>query len=133
MINCCVENFKKMHEQTNSFWWFQRFILASPFILILPDFDPTQGTNDLLQNGILKANEVSSQFATQLVRQRKSLPDFVDTVKAIGLMNYQRLSQTAMDHSNGHAIKAGLSGENKTLANFWSNLAKAYTAAFLGH
>lgn len=126
MIDCCVAKLEEMHGITDYFWWFQRFIMASPFILIIPDLDPTSGTNDLLQTGLQKSGEMAYSLASNVVYKNKTLPDFVDAVKAIGKMNYDRLRLVAMAHSTHH-----ITGD-KAIANFWFNMSQAYNDAFNG-
>ena len=128
MDNCCVETVKKMHDITDYFWWFQRFILASPFILLIPDFDPTAGTRDLVQTGLQKSGELAYSMASNVVYKNKTLPDFADAVKAIGKMNYDRLRLEAQAHAmrHSHGMK------EKHIANFWHNMGQAYNDAFNG-
>lgn len=124
MIDCCVEKLKEMHEVTDYFWWFQRFVLASPFILLVPDFDPTSSATGLLQTGLQKSGEMGVSKAITSVNQNKSLPDFVDAVKAIGKIQNGVLAQLAMGHGTNHIFR------DKEMAGFWHNLAQTYTETF---
>ena len=117
-----------LNDITDYFWWFQRFILASPFILLIPDFDPTSGTNDLIQTGLQKSGELAYSMATNTVYKNKTLPDFADAVKAIGKMNYDRLRLAAQAHAMHHSH----SMKEKDIANFWHNMGQAYNDAFNG-
>ena len=126
MIDCCVNKLEEMHGIANYFWWFQRFILASPFVLIIPDFDPTSETNDLLQSGIQKGVELGYSMASNIVYKNKQLPDFVDAVKAIGRISYGQLRDLATSHATLHITK------DKSIANFWFNMSRAYDDAFNG-
>jgi hypothetical protein len=117
---------EEMHGIANYFWWFQRFILASPFVLIIPEFDPTSETNDLLQSGIQKGVELGYSMASNIVYKNKQLPDFADAVKAIGKISYDRLRLMATSHATLHLPK------EKDIANFWMNMATAYNDAFNG-
>lgn len=126
MIDCCVAKLEEMHGITDYLWWFQRFIMASPFILIIPDLDPTAGANDLLQTGMQKGAELGYSMASNIVYKNKALPDFVDAVKAIGKINYDRLRLVAFAHGNSHLLK------EKDIANFWHNMSGAYFEAFNG-
>lgn len=126
MIDCCVAKLEEMHDVANYFWWFQRFIMASPFILIIPDLDPTSGTNDLLQTGLQKSGEMAYSMASNVVYKNKKLPDFVDAVKAIGKISYDRLRLMATSHATLHITK------DKDISNFWFNMAQAYNDAFNG-
>jgi len=124
MIDCCVAKLEEMHGIANYFWWFQRFILASPFILIIPDLDPTSGTGDLLQTGLQKSGEMAYTMASNVVYKNKSLPDFVDAVKNIGRLSYGQLRDAATSHGTLHITK------DKSITNFWFNMARAYDDAF---
>lgn len=124
MIDCCVKKMEELHDVTNYLWWFQRFIMASPFILLIPDFDPTAGANDLLQTGLQKSAEMAYSKAFTAVHKNKSLPDFVDAVKAIGKFNYDRLRLLAFQHGNHHLPR------EKDIANYWHTLSGVYNDAF---
>ena len=126
MIDCCVAKLNEMHDMTNYLWWFQRFIMASPFILLIPDLDPTMGTKDLIATGMQKSAELGYTMASDIVYKNKTLPDFVDAVKAIGKTNYDYLRDLATAHQNRHILK------EKHIANFWFNLGSAYNDAFNG-
>jgi hypothetical protein len=126
MIDCCVAKLEEMHKVANYFWWFQQFIMASPFILIIPDLDPTSGTNDLLQTGLQKSGEMAYSMASNVVYKNKQLPDFVDAVKAIGKISYDQLRTAAFSHGTLHITK------DRDIANFWFNMSQAYNDAFNG-
>jgi hypothetical protein len=126
MIDCCLAKLEEMHGITNYFWWFQRFIMASPFILIIPDLDPTAETNDLIQSGIQKSVELGYSMASNVVYKNKQLPDFVDAVKAIGKISYDRLRLVAASHATLHITR------DKDISNFRFNMAQAYNDAFNG-
>lgn len=126
MNDCCVENLKKMHAKADYFWWFQRFVAASPFVLIIPDFDPTSGLEDLLQTGTQKSIEIGYGLASNAVYKNQSLPDFADAVKAIGKISYNELRRDAQAHAVRHTPK------ELDIANFWTKMAIAYDKAFSG-
>ncbi len=126
MNDCCVENLKKMHDTADYFWWFQRFIAASPFILIIPDFDPTSGMEDLVQSGLQKGIELGYPMAMSVMYKNQSLPDFADAVRAIGKISYDRLRLYAQSHAVRHTPR------EMDIANFWTKMAIAYDKAFSG-
>ncbi len=113
-----------MHGLADYFWWFQRFVAASPFVLIIPDLDPTSGSRDLLQTGLQKSGEMAYSMASNTVYKNKTLPDFVDAVRNIGRISYGQLRDTATSHATLHITK------DKSIANFWMNMARAYDDAF---
>lgn len=124
MIDCCVAKLEEMHDVADYFWWFQRFFMASPFILLVPDFDPTSSATGLLKTGLQKCGEMGVSKAITLVNNNKSLPDFVDAVKGLDSAKYYVLTQLAMGHHNQHLFK------EKKMQGFWKNLAQTYTEAF---
>lgn len=124
MVDCCVATLEELHEVADYFWWFQRFILASPFVLLIPDFDPTSPPSDLLQLGLQKCGEMGVSKAMNVMHKNKSLPDFVDAVKGLGTAKYYVMTQLAMAHYMQHRRK------DVEMANFWQNLAQTYTEAF---
>lgn len=128
MIDCCVKQLEYMHGIADYFWWFQRFLAATPFILIIPELDPTAGSKDLLQTGLQKSGEMAYSLASNKVYKNKSLPDFVDAVKAIGRISYGQLRDAAASHGTSHAF----SMKEREIMNFWMNLAMAYDEAFSG-
>lgn len=124
MIDCCVEKLKYMHGIADYFWWFQRFVAASPFILIVPELDPTSSSRELLQTGIQKSGEMAYSMASGKVYKNKALPDFVDAVKNIGRISYGQLRDAAASHATLHIPR------EMDIANFWHNMAIAYDEAF---
>lgn len=124
MINCCLLKLEELHDVADYFWWFQRFFMASPFILLVPDFDPTSSATGLLQTGLQKCGEMGVSKAITLVNKNKSPPDFVDAVKGIITAKYYVMTQLAMGHHNHHLFR------NKEMQGFWVNLAQTYTEAF---
>lgn len=126
MIDCCVKQLEYMHGIADYFLWFQRFIMASPFILIIPELDPTASSRELLQSGIQKSGEIAYSLASNKIYQNKSLPDFVDAVKNIGRISYGQLSAAAASHGKSHAFNM----KERDIFNFWMNMGAAYDEAF---
>lgn len=124
MDNCCVKKIKEMHDLVDYTWWFQMFVLSSPFILLIPDLDPTSGKSDLVQSSIQKCSEMGFGIAMNHVNKNKSLPDFVDAVKAIEKIKYDRLRLICVGHMRSHALR------EKHIANFWNRMAVVYDNAF---
>jgi hypothetical protein len=124
MIDCCVAKLGEMHDIADYYWWFQRFMMASPFILLIPDFDPTSGASDLLQTGLQKCGEMAVSKALNHVHKNKSLPDFVDAVKGLSTAKFYQMSQIAAAHAVRHTPR------EMDMANFWHNLGRVYTEAF---
>jgi len=65
-------------------------------------------------------------MASNIVYKNKRTPDFVDAVKAIGKIYYDRVRLVAFAHGNKHLPK------EMEIANFWQNLSSAYNDAFNG-
>jgi hypothetical protein len=128
MIDCCVKNFEVMHEITDSFWWFQRFVFASPFVLVLPDLDPTMGSKELVELGLDLTKRLTYDEALGKIQKNRGLPDFADTVKNIGSMSYNELRRQAQSHANFHIYR--ISATEKKIGNFWINIVGAYDQAF---
>lgn len=126
MDDCCVETLKEIHDVADYVWWFQRYILASPFVLIIPDFDPTAGARDLIQTGTQKAGEMVVGKALNVMMENKSLPDFVDTVKNLGKIAVGKQMQMANYHELRHA------GKDPAEAQFWRQMGQTYNDAFYG-
>jgi hypothetical protein len=126
MIDCCVEQLKEVHEVADYTWWFQRFVLASPFVLLIPDFDPTAGTSDLLQTGVQKAGEMAFSTASAMVIKNQNMPDFVDTVKNLGKIAVGKQMQLCQYHMLRHT------GREPEIAAFWNKLGETYKHAFFG-
>lgn len=124
MNDCCVEQLKQVHEVADYTWWFQRFILASPFVLLISDFDPSAGTGDLLQTGLQKVGEMGVSTAIGLVQKNKKMPDFVDTVKNLGKIAVSKQMQLCHYHMLRH------SGKETEIAAFWAKLGETYKQAF---
>ncbi len=127
MIDCCVTQLKEIHELADYVWWFQRFVLASPFILPIPDFDTTAGTTDLLQTGIQKAGEMGVSTALTMVQKNQKMPDFVDTVQNLGEIAVHKQMAACRHHQLYHITRRG-----HDIAVFWERLANVYNNALQG-
>jgi hypothetical protein len=128
MNDCCVEQLNEMHEVADYFWWFQRFIAASPFILLIPDMDPTVGTKDLIATTAEKASVMTFEVANSRIHKNKTLPDFADAVRALGRISAGELAQLASSHGASHALPL----RDAKIKNFWMNMSAAYVQALLG-
>jgi hypothetical protein len=93
-------------------------------VLIIPDFDPTSGVNDLVQTGTQKALEMGVSKAINVVHHNKSLPDFADTVKNLGKISAGKQMQFAQMHMLQHT------GKEPEFAAFWNAIQQAYSDAF---
>lgn len=127
MIDCCVAQLKEVHDVADYTWWFQRFILASPFVLLIPDFDPTAGTSGLLQTGLQKAGEMGVSMAITMVQKNQKMPDFVDTVKNLGKIAVGTQMNLCYHHMLRHT------GKQADIAAFWTKLGDTYKNAFFGN
>ncbi|MCW5959918.1 MAG: hypothetical protein KIS76_07130 [Pyrinomonadaceae bacterium] len=128
MDDCCIKNLENMHYVTDQFWWLQRFVLASPFILLIPDLDPTMGTKEIVEMGLEKASVYTYEQASSSLNKNKTLPDFVDTVKNIGKGSYSELRMMAAGHIGKHSF----SMKERKVAGYWGSMAIAYDKAFNG-
>lgn len=124
MNNCCVDNLKEMHDFIDDTWWYEAFILSSPFILIIPSLNPAAGNRALLKQCVQRAGTIGVNTALNNVTSTKSRPDFVDAVKAIQQMKIYKLMEMCTKHIGFHTLK------DRHIGNFWANMATAYKDAF---
>lgn len=127
MNDCCVDNLKEIHAIADYTFGFQRFILASPFILLIPNIDATANNNDLVQIGMEMAGSITVSEALQRVNRNQKLPDFVDTVKNLGKIASRQQMQICYLHALEHSKK----GESDYNA-FWMKTGDAYKNAMFG-
>ncbi|HUF03759.1 MAG TPA: hypothetical protein VMM38_06245 [Aridibacter sp.] len=126
MDDCCVDTLKEIHDVAEYVWRFQRFVPASPFVLIIPEFDPTADAKDLVWTGTQKAGEMLVSKALNVMMENMSLPDLLDTVKNLGKIAVGKQMQLANYHELRHA------GKDPAEAAFWRQMGQTYKDAFYG-
>lgn len=127
MIDCCVDNLKEIHAVADYTLGFQRFVMASPFLLLIPNFDPTARTKDQIQVGLEMAGSIPVSEAIQRVNRNQKLPDFVDTVANLGRTGASTQMNLCYRHSLQHAAKM-----ESDYAAFWQKMGDTYKKAMDG-
>jgi hypothetical protein len=124
MNDCCVKAIKEIHDYIDDTWWFQVFILASPFVLIVAELDTHLSKADLVQACIQHCGEIGYGIAMNNVTKNQTLPDFVDAVKAFEKFQYDRIKTFTTSHMTSHILS------EKHIANFWNQMSIVYDNAF---
>jgi hypothetical protein len=109
MQACCVEVLKTMQNRIEASRWLKIMLVASPFIILLPD-SPVEQAGDLLKDLVVEK-------AVERVNEGAKLPEIGDAVQAVDVILRSRLHDDAVMHYITH---------NGPEARFWQKLAEIY-------
>ncbi len=114
-----------MQKDVQAGKWLKLLLAASPFILIIPNLDPTtdiDGARDFIIEEIIK---LSVDKAKSTMGKAVTLPDFADACRAADCFTVNSLAQKASSHAIKHSV---------TSAEFqiWMKMAESYTNAVAG-
>jgi hypothetical protein len=109
MQACCVEVLQTMQDRIEASRWLKMMLVASPFIILLPE-SPVEQAADLLK-------DMAVEKAVERINEGSKLPDVADAVKAVDVILRSRLHDDAVMHYIRH------SGPE---ARFWQKLADVY-------
>jgi hypothetical protein len=109
MQACCVEVLQTMQDRIEASKWLKIMLVASPFVILLPE-NPIEQAGDLLK-------DLAVEKALERVNEGAKLPDVGDAVKAVDVILRSRLHDDAVMHYIKHSGAA---------AQFWEKLANLY-------
>lgn len=125
MKKCCSEKIVEMQEDVQAGKWLKLLLAASPFILVVPNLDPTtdiDGARDFVVEEIIK---ISVEKAKSTVDKTVSLPDFADACQAADCFTVNSLAQKASSHAVMHSVAS-------TEFQIWTRMARGYAEAVAG-
>jgi hypothetical protein len=121
MQKCCAEKIVEMQADVQAGKWLKLLLAASPFILVIPNLDPTtdlKGARDFIVEEVAK---IAAEKALSNIRKGASLPDFADACRAAGCLTVGNLAKRASEHMLRHMSRPEFF--------MWQQMSEAYTAA----
>lgn len=121
MERCCAEKIVEMQGDVQAGKWLKLLLAASPFILIIPDLDPSTDLGGARDAVIEKIVNLAADKALGNVNKTAALPDFADACRAADCATVNSLAQRASEHMVRHF------GSKEF--HVWQRMAEAYTNA----
>ncbi len=125
MKQCCSEKIVEMQGDVQAGKWLKLLLAASPFILVVPNLDPTTDINGARDFVIEEIIKVTVEKAKSTVNKTVSLPDFADACQAADCFAVNSLAQKAWKHAVSHPVSS-------PEFQIWTRMGGAYTDAVAG-
>lgn len=121
MKQCCAEKIVEMQEYVQVSKWLKLLLAASPFILIIPNLDPTMNLSAAREFALEEICKIAAEKARGTLMQKVKLPDFADACKSADCLTVNYLSSMALQHSNRHLMQPE--------GYLWQQMAQSYAQA----
>ena len=118
---CCRNKIQAMIKEANMGANLQVFLMASPFILVVPRVTSAPGSAaKAAQTAAEILYEEGGKKVVERVTKSASLPDFKDAIKSVNEITLNMLNMMAFSHSNNHA-------KGITEGQLWSQFVSIYS------